>query len=44
MLNGLGISTGLDLDALVHAGNRISAVLGRPNASRTATALDLRSA
>jgi hydroxymethylglutaryl-CoA lyase len=44
MLNGLGISTGLDLDALVQAGNRISAVLGRPNASRTATAMDLRSA
>jgi hydroxymethylglutaryl-CoA lyase len=44
MLNGLGITTGLDLDALVHAGNRISGVLGRPNGSRTATALDLKSA
>ncbi|MEE4144342.1 MAG: hydroxymethylglutaryl-CoA lyase [Halieaceae bacterium] len=39
MLNGLGIETGLDLDALVRAGNRISGVLGRPNGSRTATAL-----
>jgi hydroxymethylglutaryl-CoA lyase len=44
MLNGLGITTGLDLEALVRAGNRISAVLGRANASRTATALDLGSA
>jgi hydroxymethylglutaryl-CoA lyase len=44
MLNGLGITTGLDLDALVRAGNRISGVLGRANASRTATALDLGSA
>jgi hydroxymethylglutaryl-CoA lyase len=44
MLNGLGITTGLDLDALVRAGNRISGVLGRANASRTATALSPGSA
>jgi hydroxymethylglutaryl-CoA lyase len=44
MLNGLGIASGVDLDALVRAGNRISAVLGRPNGSRTARALDAKSA
>ncbi len=44
MLDGLGITTGIDLAALVRAGQRISAVLGRPNGSRTATALDLKSA
>jgi hydroxymethylglutaryl-CoA lyase len=44
MLNGLGIETGLDLNALITAGNRISAVLGRPNGSRAATALDVKSA
>ena len=44
MLNGLGIDTGLDLPALVRAGNRISATLNRPNGSRAATALDVKSA
>ena len=44
MLNGLGIETGLDLDALISAGNRICTVLGRPNGSRTAVALDVKSA
>ena len=39
MLDGLGIETGLDLPALVAAGNRISQVLGRPNGSRAARAL-----
>jgi len=39
MLHGMGIETGLDLDRLIHAGNRISAVLGRPNASAVARAL-----
>jgi hydroxymethylglutaryl-CoA lyase len=39
MLNGLGIETGVDLTALVDAGNRISQVLGRPNGSRAARAL-----
>ncbi len=38
MLNGLGIETGIDLDALVVAGQRISDVLGRPNGSRVARA------
>ncbi|MFL9812744.1 hydroxymethylglutaryl-CoA lyase [Stutzerimonas sp. VN223-3] len=38
MLNGLGIHTGIDLDALVAAGQRISDVLGRRNGSRVAGA------
>lgn len=38
MLNGLGIHTGIDLDALIQAGNRISTVLGRPSGSRVARA------
>lgn len=44
MLDGLGITTGLDLPTLVRAGNRISATLNRRNASRAATALDVKSA
>ena len=39
LLHGLGIHTGLDLDALVDAGAFISNVLGRPPASRVARAL-----
>ncbi len=39
LLHGLGIHTGLDLDALVDAGAYISKVLGRPPASRVARAL-----
>lgn len=38
MLNGLGIKTGIDLDALIAAGQQISAVLGRPSGSRVAKA------
>jgi hydroxymethylglutaryl-CoA lyase len=38
MLNGMGIATGIDLDRLVDAGAAISAVLGRPPASRVAKA------
>jgi prolyl-tRNA editing enzyme YbaK/EbsC (Cys-tRNA(Pro) deacylase) len=34
MLHGMGIATGLDLDALVDAGAFISGVLGRPPVSR----------
>jgi hydroxymethylglutaryl-CoA lyase len=44
MLEGLGIETGLNLPALVRAGNRISATLNRPNGSRAAAALDVKSA
>ena len=39
MLDGLGIESGVDLHALVEAGNRIARVLGRPSGSRAATAL-----
>ena len=38
MLNGLGIETGVDLDALIAAGNYISEMLGRPSGSRVARA------
>jgi hydroxymethylglutaryl-CoA lyase len=39
MLHGMGIETGLDLDALVDAGAWISGVLGRPPVSRVSRAL-----
>ena len=39
MLNGLDIETGLDLEALISAGNRISKTLGRESGSRVARAL-----
>lgn len=39
MLQGLGITTGIDLQRLISAGNRISAVLGRETGSRVARAL-----
>ncbi|WP_110972262.1 hydroxymethylglutaryl-CoA lyase [Pseudomonas huaxiensis] len=38
MLQGLGIETGIDLEKLIQAGQRISAVLGRANGSRVARA------
>ncbi len=38
LLQGLGIETGVDLDALIMAGQRISQVLGRDNGSRVARA------
>ena len=38
MLNGMGIDTGVDLDKLIVAGNRISDTLGRANGARTAAA------
>jgi hydroxymethylglutaryl-CoA lyase len=38
LLHGLGIQTGVDLDALVDAGAFISDALGRPTASRVARA------
>ncbi len=38
MLDGMGIHTGLALDKLIAAGSRISATLGRVNASRVARA------
>ncbi len=39
MLNGLGIDTGIDFDAVVAAGRFISDYLGRPPASKVAAAL-----
>ncbi len=39
LLHGMGIRTGLDLDALVDAGAWISGVLGRPPVSRVSRAL-----
>ena len=39
MLHGMGITTGLDLDALIDAGSYISEVVGRPTSSRAARAL-----
>jgi hydroxymethylglutaryl-CoA lyase len=44
MLHGMGIGTGLDLDALVDAGAYISGVLGRPPVSRVSRALLARRA
>jgi hydroxymethylglutaryl-CoA lyase len=38
LLNGLGISTGIDMDLLIQAGARICAVLDKPNGSRVARA------
>lgn len=39
MLHGMGIETGIDLDALIDAGQFISEALGRPTNSRAAKAL-----
>ena len=39
LLNGLGIETGIDLDKLIAAGQRICTVLGKDNGSRVARAL-----
>jgi hydroxymethylglutaryl-CoA lyase len=39
MLHGMGIETGIDLDALIDAGVFISQALGRKPNSRVATAL-----
>lgn len=38
LLNGLGIDTGIDLERLIAAGQRICAVLDKPNGSRVARA------
>lgn len=38
LLNGLGIETGVDLEALIRAGEQISRVLGRSTGSRVAKA------
>lgn len=41
LLNGLGIHTGVDLDQLIAAGQRICEILGRKNGSRVARAITL---
>lgn len=38
LLNGLGIDTGINMDQLIDAGQRICDVLGKPNGSRVARA------
>ncbi|MNT95607.1 hydroxymethylglutaryl-CoA lyase [compost metagenome] len=38
LLDGLGIHTGIELEALIQAGERICSVLGRDNGSRVARA------
>jgi hydroxymethylglutaryl-CoA lyase len=38
MLQGMGIATGVDLDRLIAAGNRISEALDRPSGSKVALA------
>lgn len=40
MLEGMGIGTGVDMQKLLAATNKISALLGRPPVSRVATALN----
>ena len=42
LLDGLGISTGVDLNAVVDAGQFISQQLGRPSASRAGNAIAVR--
>ncbi len=42
ILDGMGIATGVDMDRLLAATNRISTVLGRPPVSRVATALNAK--
>ncbi|MGJ7475466.1 hydroxymethylglutaryl-CoA lyase [Pseudomonas fulva] len=42
LLDGLGIETGIDLERLIEAGQRISTVLGRANGSRVARARQVR--
>ncbi|SFH82868.1 hydroxymethylglutaryl-CoA lyase [Bradyrhizobium sp. cf659] len=42
MLEGMGISTGVDMDRLLAATNEMSAVLGKPPVSRVASALNAK--
>jgi hydroxymethylglutaryl-CoA lyase len=44
MLHGLGIETGVDLDAIAAAGRQISAELGREPASKVARAMAAKAA
>lgn len=42
MLEGMGVSTGIDMDRLLAATNEMSAVLGKPPVSRVASALNAK--
>jgi len=42
MLEGMGVSTGVDMDRLLAATNEMSSVLGKPPVSRVATALNAK--
>jgi hydroxymethylglutaryl-CoA lyase len=42
MLEGMGISTGVDMEKLVAASNEISRLIGRPPVSRVATAINAK--
>ena len=42
MLEGMGISTGIDMDKLLAATNEISVLIGRPPVSRVASALNAK--
>jgi hydroxymethylglutaryl-CoA lyase len=42
LLNGLGIETGIDLDALAATGTWITQAIGRPNRSKVGVALASR--
>jgi hydroxymethylglutaryl-CoA lyase len=42
MLEGLGITTGVDMDKLLQATNEVSRLIGRPPVSRVATALNAK--
>ena len=44
MLEGMGISTGVDMPRLVAATNVVSRLIGRPPVSRVATALNAKGA
>jgi len=43
MLEGMGIATGIDMQRLLVATNEITRLIGRPPASRVATALNAKS-
>jgi hydroxymethylglutaryl-CoA lyase len=42
MLEGLGVTTGVDMTKLVEATNEISKLIGRPPVSRVAAALNAK--
>ena len=42
MLEGMGIATGVDMTKLVAATNEVSKLIGRPQASRVAAALNAK--